>query len=241
MSPEWRTVLVDDERLARAEMRRLLEAHPEVQVVDEADGVESALEVVPACRPDLLFLDIHMPDGSGFDLLEGLEDPPQVVFTTAHDEHALRAFEVNALDYLLKPVDPRRLAEAIERLPVPEDRRVKPSTGMLNATSQVFIRDGEECWFLRLGEVLVFESDSGGTLLHLADRTVRSHRSLGQLEAQLDSSVFFRANRREILTLHWVERVEDWFGGQLVAILKDGAKVTLSRRRAKVFREERGL
>lgn len=237
--PRRRAAIVDDERLARAEMRRLLAAHPGIEIVTEAGSVAEAESVLTAARPDLLFLDIRMPDGTGFDLLDRLETVPRVIFTTAHDEFALRAFKVNALDYLLKPVEPKRLAEALARLsdrPTRPDP-VSPAATVLTAADRVFLRDGDECWFVRLGEVRVFEADGRGTLLHLAERSVRTHRTLGQLEARLDPATFFRANRQQIVTLRWIDTVDEWFNGQLRARLTDGTKITLSRRRARAFRE----
>ena len=224
-------------------MRRLMAAHPEIEVVAEARNVAEARSMMSAVRPDLLFLDIQMPDGTGFDLLDRLEPVPSVIFTTAHDEFAVRAFEVNALDYLLKPVEAERLEEALDRL---SDRSGEADAaaaprGLLGATDQVFVRDGEDCWFVRLGDVFIFEADGGGTLFHLAKRTVRSNRTLGQLEARLDPAAFFRANRQQIVNLSQVDTMTPWFKGQLVAKLRDGTQVTLSRRRARAFRDAMSL
>ncbi len=240
-SPKRRVAIVDDERLARAEMRRLLEAYPEVAVVAEADSVAGAETMVFSAAPDLLFLDIQMPDGSGFDLLDRLETVPSVIFTTAYDEFAIRAFEVNALDYLLKPVDPERLTETIDRLPSSVEVGPPTPPEALTERDRVFVRDGDDCWFVRLGDVCVFEAADAGTLLHLAERTVRTNRRLGQLEAKLDPAAFFRVNRQQIVNIRWIETVDEWFGGQLVARLTDGTKVTLSRRRARLFRKAMSL
>jgi len=136
-----KALLIDDERLARLELRRLLAGHPEVEIAGEARGGEEALALIPKLAPDLIFLDIQMPGMSGFDLLERLEELPQVIFTTAYDEYALKAFEVNALDYLLKPVAQNRLAAALAR--------VRPRTEPARL-EQVFVRDGERCWIVRL-------------------------------------------------------------------------------------------
>ena len=239
---EVRALLVDDERLARTEMRRLLEAHDRVEIVGEAENLARAEEAIRSHQPDLVFLDIQMPDGSGFDLLARLDAVPQVIFTTAHDDFAIRAFEVNALDYLLKPVDPARLREALDRLP---ERPAEPATHSpgraLGPGDRVFVRDGDECWFLRLGDVHIFEADGSGTLLHLADRTVRSHRALSHLEARLDPGRFFRANRQQIVGVGFIEGLDDLFKGQMVLRLTDGTTVVLSRRRARAFRDTMSL
>src|SRR6476469_117775 len=160
-----RAILIDDERLARAELRKLLQEFPEIEIIDEASNAEEGLHKIEMQNPDLIFLDIQMPGKTGFDLLSELDHAPHVIFTTAYDEYALKAFEVNALDYLLKPVEPRRLADAVEKL-----RRVYNGGGservsihsdpnsILSENDQVFVKDGERCWFVKLGEVRLFES-----------------------------------------------------------------------------------
>src|SRR4029078_2387046 len=111
-----KAIIIDDERLARTELRKLLQDFPEIEIVDEASNAEEGIQKIENLNPDLIFLDIQMPGKTGFDMLSELDHAPQVIFTTAYDEYALKAFEVNALDYLLKPVEPRRLADAVEKL-----------------------------------------------------------------------------------------------------------------------------
>jgi two-component system, LytTR family, response regulator len=193
-----KALIIDDERLARVELKRLLGAHPEVEVVGEARSGEEALAMIAKLDPDLIFLDIQMPGMTGFDLLERLDDLPQVIFTTAYDEYALKAFEVNALDYLLKPVIPARLAAAIAR--------VRPQTEPARL-EQVFVRDGDRCWIVRLPEIFLLESEGNYTRVYFGRERPLIRRSLNALEGQLDPAMFFRAGRKEIVNLKWIEKV----------------------------------
>ncbi|QXD16902.1 LytTR family DNA-binding domain-containing protein [Rhodocaloribacter litoris] len=230
-------LIIDDERLARNELRRLLRAHPDVDVVGEAAEADAAEAAVARLRPDLLFLDVQMPGRSGFDLLEALDPVPAVIFTTAYDRYALRAFEVSALDYLLKPVEPERLATALEkvrtRLPVPGTA----PADHLTAADRVFVKEGDHCWFVRLGDVRLFESEGNYTRLYFGNERPLIHRSLNALEARLDPKTFFRASRRHILNLTHVVTLTPWFNGGLLVRLDDGHEVEMSRRRARTFRE----
>ena len=156
-------LLVDDSRLARTELRHLLRAFPDVAIVGEARHAEEARAQLAALRPDLLLLDVQMPGQSGFELLASLDAAPHVIFTTAYDEYALQAFAVNALDYLLKPVQEARLAAALAKArarlrasaaPAPADA---PDAASLTAQDQVFVKDGERCWFVKLADIRLFE------------------------------------------------------------------------------------
>ena len=222
-------LLVDDERLARAELRRLLLAHPHVEIVGEAASGDAALRLIADVRPDVIFLDIQMPGMTGFDLLERLQDDvPHVIFTTAYDQHAIRAFEVNALDYLLKPIGTDRLASALSRLsPRRPDQRL----------SRVFVREGDRGWVVRLPEVRLFESEGNYARVYFGHERPLIRRSLNALEQQLDTTAFFRANRRQILNLAWIERTITGPTGTVVALLRGGQQVELSRRQADRFRQ----
>jgi two-component system LytT family response regulator len=223
-----KALIVDDERLARLELRRLLGAHPEVEIVGEArDGAE-ARELIGKLAPDLLFLDIQMPGMTGFELLESLDDVPQVIFTTAYDQYAIQAFEVNALDYLMKPVAPARLAAALAR--------VRPRLEMPRL-EQVFVREGDRCWILRLPEIFLLESEGNYTRLYFGDERPLIRRSLNALEEQLDPSMFFRADRKRILNLKWIEKVEVAVSGGLLVTLRGGRTVEMSRRQSARLRE----
>ena len=150
MTARLRVLLVDDERLARAELRRLLQAHPDIDIVGEAVDAADGLRQITELEPDLVFLDVQMPGGSGFDLLAALDAAPDVIFTTAYDRYALQAFEVNALDYLQKPVQAARLAAALDRH---AQRRGREPARQAQTDRKLFIRDGERCWFVALRDI----------------------------------------------------------------------------------------
>ena len=244
-----KALLIDDERLARSELRRLLAAFPEIELAGEAANAKQAREQLAALQPDLIFLDVQMPGETGMQLLESLEPPvPHVIFTTAYDEFAVKAFELNALDYLLKPVDPARLAAAIEKLhakvrgaedaagatkPVPRDR--------LAAEDKVFVREGDHCWFVEVKAIRLLESEGNYTRVHFDHAQPQLFRSLNAMEERLDPKYFFRANRRQIINLAWIDTIEPWFSGGLLVHLKGGAKIELSRRQAQEFREKMSL
>lgn len=235
-----RALIVDDERLARAELRRLLAAHPSVQVVGEAANAIEARAAIQELAPDLVFLDVQMPGGSGFDLLASLETAPAVIFTTAFDQYALRAFDVSAIDYLLKPIEPARLAHAL--------RKLQPGTASTPAPERpqapegkVFIKDGERCWFVALEQIMLFESEGNYTRVYFDDNRPLLLRSLNQLEARLDPERFLRASRRQIVNLDFVGNIAPGPAGAMVLTLKGGLRVPMSRRRAAQFRQLNGL
>ena len=221
-------LIIDDERIARQELKRLLSAHPDIEIVGEANTGEQALELIPQLAPDVIFLDVQMPGMSGFELLEHLDDVPQVIFTTAYDEYALKAFEVSALDYLVKPVAPARLSAAIAKLR-PRQDRVRPE--------RVFVKEGERCWLVRVSDIFLLESEGNYTRLHFANERPLVYRSLATLEGKLDPAVFFRAGRQCILNLKWVDGVETGVGGSLIVRMKGGKCVELSRRQSIRFRD----
>lgn len=239
-----KVLLVDDERLARAELRRLLADTKNLEIVGEASNAEEAREQMQKCSPDLIFLDVQMPGETGLEFLETMEPPiPQVIFTTAYDEFAVKAFELNALDYLLKPVDPARLASAIERL---SDRKAGADSAterpdVLQPDDKVFVREGDNCWFVEVKRIRLLESEGNYTRVHFDDAQPQLFRSLNAMESRLDTKSFFRANRRQMINLEWIEKIEPWFSGGLLVELKGGAKVELSRRQAQAFRERMSL
>jgi two-component system LytT family response regulator len=237
-----RALVVDDERLARTELRRLLREHQDVEVIGEAAHVDQAVERASALVPDLLFLDIEMPGGSGFDVLQRLEEPPMVVFTTAFDAYAVKAFEFNALDYLLKPVEPGRLAAALAR--VRARKSAAPPPGVARPPLQrVFVRDGELCLLVELISVRLVESEGNYSRLHVDGQAKQPLllRSLNYLEERLDPECFFRANRRQLVNVKRVERIEAGRKGNLVLVLDGGAlEVEMSRRQSVEFRRRMG-
>ena len=235
-------LLIDDSRLARTELRHLLRAFPDVAVVGEARHADEARLRIAELRPDVLFLDIHMPGQTGFDLLASLDGPaPHVIFTTAYDQYALQAFEVNALDYLLKPVSEARLAAALAKIrpaaPVAPPPAPEAALPALTAQNQVFVKDGERCWFVKLADIRLFEISGGATRVYFEQQQPLIPRSLQQLEARLDPKVFFRANRQQIINLHWVAGIEPWFSNTLKISLRNGPDVEVSRSQSGLFRE----
>jgi two-component system LytT family response regulator len=231
-----KAMLVDDEPPARRELRRLLTDFPWIEIVGEAGHVEEACTKCAALAPDLLFLDIQMPGGSGFDLLARLEYVPQVIFTTAHDVHAVHAFQVNALDYLLKPIEPERLAAAVARVGTP------PAVlGTKPVLDQLFVRDGSRCWFVPLGEVRLLTAEGNYVRLSWRRSEPLLGRALVGLEERLDPKRFFRANRRQIINLEFIESVELGLGGRLHVQLRDGPEVEISRRQARLFKAQANL
>ncbi len=241
-----RAIIIDDERLARAELRKLLQEFPEVEVIDEAANAEEGISKIDNLRPDLIFLDIQMPGRTGFDLLADLERAPQVIFTTAYDEFALKAFEVNALDYLLKPVEPKRLADAIQKLHLSEPKEARPTgesvnNSILSESDQVFVKDGERCWFVKLSDIRLFESVGNYAKVFFGPNKPLILKSLNALEERLDDKTFFRANRKHIVNLRMIEKIEPYFNGGLLLELKGGEKIEVSRRQTVKFKEMMSL
>lgn len=234
-----RALLIDDERLARVELRRLLNSHSEIEIIGEAQNADDALEQIRRLEPDVLFLDIQMPGRSGFQLLEELDQVPAVIFTTAHDEFALKAFEISALDYLVKPIVPARLAAAIGRLSVQN----ATSTGRPRASMprQIFVREGERCWFVPLKEIVLLESEGNYTRLIFGSNRPLLLRSLNYLEERLDPEIFFRASRKHIVNVTAIEAMDPWINGGFRLKLRGGHKVEMSRRQARKFQERTQL
>ncbi len=244
-----RTLIVDDERLARQELRKLLANHAKINVIEEASNAMEAKEKIEEQRPDLVFLDIQMPGKNGFEMLEDLDYTPEVIFVTAYDEYALKAFEVSALDYILKPVEDTRLEESLERATKEIEKRKKQaddtnlnvSDELLRETDQVFVKDGDRCWFVTLKDIRLFESEGNYVRVYFDDNKPLILRSLNNLDKRLDSKSFFRANRKHIINLKWVNEIETWFNGGLLVILKDDKKIEISRRQAVKFKEMMSL
>ena len=237
-----RALIIDDERLARKELMSLLEEHSKIEIIGEAVNVDEAYEMINKLNPDLLFLDIQMPGKTGFQLLEMLDSTPEVIFTTAYDQYAINAFDVSALDYLLKPIQPERLAECISKLNKIEEVKKEENTGSkLGLKDQVFVKDGDKCWFVSLSDVRLFESDGNYIKVYFDTFKPMIHKSLNALDEKLDHRSFFRASRKHIVNLSWVESIEPWFNGGLMVKLKGGDKIEVSRRQAAKFKEMMSL
>jgi len=240
----FKTIVIDDERLAREELKSMLSEFKEIEVIAEARNGEEGIDKIKELQPDLIFLDVSMPGMTGFEMLKKLEDIPYVIFVNAHDDYALKAFEVNALDYVLKPIDPQRLADAIEKLSQKEEgefesenEKVSREEKKLDLTDRIFIKDGEKCYFVKLDEVRMLESDGNYVKIHFGKSRPLVLRSLNSFEEKLDPGSFFRANRKFIINLDWIEKIENWFNGGLQVELKSGDKVEISRRQAIRFKE----
>lgn len=244
-----KAVIIDDERLARNELKKLLLDFPEIEVVAEAANATEGIEKIDSLNPDLIFLDIQMPGKTGFDMLAELDKSPDVIFTTAYDDYALKAFEVNALDYLLKPVEPKRLADAIQKLHLEEDKEkdvlmedeIPVNRSLLHEHDQVFVKDGERCWFVRLSDIRLFESVGNYAKVYFGTNKPLILKSLNALEERLDEKVFFRANRKHIVNLRLIEKIEPYFNGGLLLELKGGEKIEVSRRQTVKFKEMMSL
>jgi two-component system LytT family response regulator len=230
-------IIVDDERLARRELRAMLEeAHSSaVRVVAEAESVRTAAELVRTCDADVVFLDVQLAGESGLELLPLIDPSVAVVFVTAFDQYAVRAFEVNALDYLLKPVAPARLARAVERLGKPNDGTVGlPAGPRLEYQDRLFLRLDDRMGFVKVADIVSIVSDGDYSIVRLAGgRTHRARKSLRDWAARLPENAFARVHRSTIVNLEFVERVEEWSHFSYRLYLRGAAEpVTMSRRYA---------
>lgn len=237
-----KAIIVDDERLARNELKRLLENFPHIEVIAEASNTDEASALLETLLPDVLFLDIQMPGKTGFEWLESWDGYlPEVIFTTAFDEYALKAFEVNALDYVLKPIELARLSESIQKLEKKQIQHIRTTASpnhVLGAQDQIFVKDGERCWFVRLDRVRLCESMGNYVRLFFDDQKPLVLKSLNALEERLDPKVFFRANRKHIINLNYIDKIEPWFSGGLqVTLSGKGEKIEISRRQSIRFKE----
>ncbi len=240
-----RTIVIDDERLARKELINLLKQYVHIDIIAESSNADDAKKKIESLHPDLIFLDIQMPEKDGFQLLSELTYMPMVIFVTAYDEYALKAFDVSALDYLLKPVAPERLEETLSKLNDTQEPEVESADmtkrNRLSQEDQIFIKDGERCWFVSLSEVSRFQSEGNYVRVFFQNNKPMILRSLNNLETTLDPRSFFRANRKYIINLKWIDKVESWFNGGLMVTLKDGTELEISRRQAAKFRESMSL
>lgn len=235
-------IIIDDERLARNDLKAALQAFPAINITGEAGNVQDALALMAEQLPEVIFLDIEMPGQSGFDLLEKLETVPEVIFTTAYHQYAIKAFEINALDYLLKPVTANRLQSAIERLQQKLAAKHKTPAGQyLDNSEKVFVKDGERCWFVAISQIRLFESAGSYIRIYFDRHSPLVLRSITAMEERLDPSIFFRASRKHIVNLEHVQHIETLPNHGLILTLTDGKTVEVSRRQAIRFRELRSI
>jgi two-component system LytT family response regulator len=234
-----KTIIVEDSRLARNELKELIKHHPELEVIGEAENVDAAYEMINEMKPHLIFLDINMPEKDGFQLLEMLDDVPVTVFTTAFDEYAIKSFEYNALDYLLKPINEKRFRDAVQKIKekIDSNEQEKAANHDLTEESQIFIKDGEKCWLVKISEVFLFEIVGNYTRVYFKDSKPLIYKSLNQVEERLPKNTFFRANRQQIINLKYIKSVDNWFNGKLKATMQNGAEIEISRRQSSLFKD----
>jgi len=237
----FKTVIIDDERLAREEVKRALESHPEFVVVGEASHVDEAKIIIENLEPDILFLDIHMPGKTGFDLLEELTSVPAVVFTTAYDQYAVKAFELNALDYLVKPLRAERFSKTIDKVKAELLKQEKVKTEVLPMHRKIFIKDGEKCHFIPLSEIHFIESLDNYARLYFGDQKTMLKRSLNLLEEKLDATVFFRVNRSQIINTQYIKEIHPHFNNKLKITLVTGETLEVSSRQSVKFKNRNSL
>lgn len=240
-------LIIDDERLARQELRRILENHKNIEILDECGSADEAITKIEELKPDLIFLDIQMPGKNGFDVLEEIIYTPEVIFVTAYDEFALKAFEVSALDYILKPVEEDRFDESLKKV-IQKINNKRQEGGNSNLPSeqlgendQVFVKDGDKCWFIELGKIRLFESEGNYVRVYFDNNKPLILKSLNNLDKKLSDKLFFRANRKHIINLKWIDKIETWFNGGLLVILKDDKKIEISRRQAVKLKDRMSL
>lgn len=234
-----KAVIVEDSRLARNELKELLKEHQDITLVGEAENVDDGLELIQKEQPELLFLDINMPEKDGFELLEMLDEVPITVFTTAFDEYAIKSFEYNALDYLLKPISEERFAGAIEKVKKQLEQNPEVSDReKLTEQSQIFIKDGESCWLVKIGDISHFEIVGNYTRVFFRGERPLLYKSLNQIEEKLPEASFFRVNRQQIVNTNYIGNVVPWFNGKLKLTMQNGEEIEVSRRQSYLFKDK---
>lgn len=230
-------IIVEDSRLARLELNLLIQAHPQIQVLGEADTVKRAVELIDALTPDLVFLDIHLPGGNGFDVLSKLKKVPVVIFTTAFADYALESFEHNTIDYLLKPITPDKLNRAIQKAEVLLGKNNPVSfERKLDLGDKIFIKDRKANWLVPIEEVSMFESMGNYTKVYFNGNRPLFHKSLQQVFESVKEGLFIRANRRQVVNVQSVREIIKHSDGKLILKLSSGEEVSVSRRQMNSIR-----
>jgi len=235
-----KTLLIDDEPLAILELQAMLKKHSDIDVIDTADNAVVAMEKIQLLKPQLIFLDINMPGKSGFELLEELDDAPLVVFVTAYDQFAIKAFEVNALDYILKPINTERLSDAIEKIRK-QLSLIQSKDNKLSIDKRIFIKDGESCYFVPLAEVFLIESVGNYARVFYQNKKPLLHKSLNYLEEKLPEAHFFRTDRQHIININFIKNILPFFNSTLQVELQNGTKIDISQRQSVKFKELMGV
>ncbi|MDC6387242.1 LytTR family DNA-binding domain-containing protein [Maribacter sp. PR1] len=239
-----KAVIVEDSRLARNELKEFIKGYSQIVIIGEAENVDDGFKLINENSPDLLFLDINMPEKDGFELLEMLDEVPITIFTTAFDEYAIKSFDYNALDYLLKPINEKRFAKAIEKVEEKlEDTKERSDENdqRLTGNSQIFIKDGEKCWLIKVGDISHFEIVGNYTRVFFQDEKPMLYKSLNQVEEKLPEKYFFRANRQQIINTNFIDTVVPWFNGKLKLTMMNGEEVEVSRRQSYLFKDKMSL
>ncbi len=234
-----KTILIDDEPLAIAELQSMLSTYSEIDIVSVSNDAQDGIQKIQQFNPQLLFLDINMPGKNGFDLLGELGTAPEVIFVTAYDQFAIKAFEVNALDYILKPVNPERLKEAVTKV----IRKLNQAEGekALDINKRIFIKDGEQCFFVPIHQIFYIESVGNYVRLYFRDKKAMLHRSLNYLEEKLPGEHFFRTSRQEIINVNFIKNIVPYFSNTLQVEMESGTKIDLSQRQSVKFKEKMGI
>jgi two-component system LytT family response regulator len=245
-SPETtkiRTVIVDDEELGRDRIQSLLEMQPDVEIVGVCSDGPSAVETIERAQPDLVFLDVQMPGMDGFEVIENLDPSrlPSVVFVTAHDGHAIRAFEIHALDFLLKPFDQTRFEKALERArsqvtkaqgPVIDSRLVSLLEELREERKypeRLIVKSSGRVFFVRTEEIDWVEASGNYVKIHTKAEAHLLRESMKNMEAKLDPKIFVRIHRSAIVNIDRIKELEPWFHGEYIVIMRDGTRLTASR------------
>ncbi|MFO1387605.1 LytR/AlgR family response regulator transcription factor [Cellvibrio sp.] len=227
-----KAIVVEDSRLAREGLVRMLQDYSEIDIVGAADHPSTALDIITEHQPDIIFLDVHMPGESGFDLLEKLTYSPKVVFTTAYSEYAIRSFDYNTIDYLLKPISHERLKIAIDKLSLHTEGNQNQSKAPLDIQSRMFIKDGDKCHLVRLDTIRYFESCKNHVRIFFGKENAFVRKSLNSIEERLPKKYFFRANRQYVVNLNEVVNIEEAINDGYEITMSDGKVLEISRRNA---------
>lgn len=240
-----KVLVIDDERLAREELKRHLQNHTTFELVGEAADADEAAALITELKPDLLLLDIQMPGRTGFELLESLDWVPAVIFTTAYDAYAVKAFEINALDYLVKPIRDERFAMAVNRVREQvargQDTREQGGQDIRGGELQhLFVKEGDRYYMIKTDEISLIESAGNYAKIYFNHHKVLIKKSLNQLEKTLDATVFFRVSRQEIINTSFISQMQALPNGQLAVKLKTGNTLTVSNRQSARLKHKYG-
>lgn len=224
-------LLIDDEPLACVMLRELLEAYPEIEIIGECHNGYEGLKAINSLKPDLIFLDVQMPKITGFEMLELVEDPPQVIFVTAYDEYALKAFDANALDYLLKPLEPARLAQALEKAAIKKNEAPQPLQlpHTPEQSERVVVKDGNEIVILPLPDIEYVEAAADYIKIHTHKKYYLKHQTMTAVEEQLPASQYLRVHRSYIVRIDAIQKLDTLAKDGYALLLKSGVSVPVSK------------